>query len=86
MRQRPVAARPLGLGPLAASTKPGAVDTDADADADADPESLQGFLRKNVLLGIEPSPDVAAILVVYFVQGAIGKHTDPPSRSSILVL
>lgn len=29
-------------------------------------------VRDKLLLGIEPSPDVAAILVVYFVQGAIG--------------
>ncbi len=29
-------------------------------------------VRDKLLLGVEPSPDVAAILVVYFVQGAIG--------------
>lgn len=95
IRQRPAAARPLALAPLAVSTKPGAVDADADANAHAhaDAGSLQGFLRKTVLLGIEPSPDVAAILVVYFVQGAIGKakgtplqNREGPSRSSILVI
>jgi len=29
-------------------------------------------IRNNLFLGVEPSPDVTAILVVYFVQGAIG--------------
>jgi len=29
-------------------------------------------LRDKLLLGVEPSPDVYAILIVYFVQGAIG--------------
>ena len=71
-QRRPVAARPWALGPLAASTE-SAPDA-ADAVDDADAGSLKGFLRKNVLLGIEPSPDVAAILVVYFVQGAIGTY------------
>lgn len=33
---------------------------------------VRGFLKEKVLLGIEPSPDVIAILVVYFVQGALG--------------
>lgn len=57
--------RPFELAPLAAR--------DADAGAtDAEPSSLMTTLRNKVLFGVEPSPDVAAILTVYFVQGAIG--------------
>lgn len=37
------------------------------------PSGVKGFLKEKLLLGIEPSPDVFAILVVYFVQGALGK-------------
>lgn len=56
---------PFELAPLAAS--------DADAGAtDTEPSSLMTTLRDKVLFGVEPSPDVAAILTVYFVQGAIG--------------
>jgi hypothetical protein len=30
------------------------------------------WLRDGILLGVDPSPDVFAIVVVYFVQGALG--------------
>lgn len=61
-------------GPLAASAKPdSAADTAAGADGASSPSSVVVALRDKLLLGIEPSPDVAAILVVYFVQGAIGQ-------------
>ena len=49
----------------------------ADADDSVSAASFSPFMRTvqdKLLLGIEPSPDVAAILVVYFVQGAIGKN------------
>lgn len=36
------------------------------------PLSWPKVVRAKLLLGVEPSPDVYAILVVYFVQGAIG--------------
>jgi len=36
------------------------------------PLSWPRVVRDKLLLGVEPSPDVYAILVVYFVQGAIG--------------
>ena len=42
----------------------------AEPPANAEPENFD--LMRGVLQGIEPSADVAAILVVYFVQGALG--------------
>lgn len=55
-------------------------DEDARNDSDDGDPALQrptgggvaDFVRTRVLQGIEPSADVAAILVVYFVQGALG--------------
>ncbi len=64
---------------LAASAKQDArtPSSAADADDSVSAASFSPFMRTvqdKLLLGIEPSPDVAAILVVYFVQGAIGKN------------
>ena len=42
------------------------------AEPPANAESEDFDLMRSVLQGIEPSADVAAILVVYFVQGALG--------------
>ena len=42
----------------------------AEPPANAEPDDFN--LMRSVLQGIEPSADVAAILVVYFVQGALG--------------
>ena len=49
-------------------------------DADTDPKAVTSanwatpsMLMDKVLLGIEPSPEILAVLVVYFVQGAIGE-------------
>ena len=30
------------------------------------------WINDNVLLGIKPSPELSAILTVYFIQGALG--------------
>lgn len=59
---------------LAASAKPDSATDAAAGPGDASsPSSVLVAVRDKLLLGIEPSPDVAAILVVYFVQGAIGE-------------
>jgi len=33
---------------------------------------LQSFVQEKVLLGIEPTPDIIAIMTIYFVEGALG--------------
>lgn len=35
-------------------------------------EDALAWLQNNVLLGVEPTPEVAAIMTTYFVQGALG--------------
>ena len=37
-----------------------------------DSTSIRAWLRDNVFLGIDPTPDVVAIASIYFVEGALG--------------
>lgn len=37
-----------------------------------DESSVRAWLRDNVFLGIDPTPDVIAIATIYFVEGALG--------------
>jgi folate/biopterin transporter len=34
--------------------------------------SIRSFIKDNIFLGIDPSPDVVAIATIYFVEGALG--------------
>jgi folate/biopterin transporter len=41
-------------------------------DQETSSSSLQTFVKNNLFLGIDPSPDVVAIASIYFVEGALG--------------
>lgn len=52
---------------------PAETPTDAPPSSDAPPATgLRGFLQHRVLSGFDPTPELAAILIVYFIQGALG--------------
>jgi hypothetical protein len=36
------------------------------------PSPIVSFLREKVFLGIEPTPEIIAIMAIYFVEGALG--------------
>ena len=46
--------------------------TDADADADSIPLAAFGGWQERLFLGIEPTPEILAIMTIYFVEGALG--------------
>lgn len=35
-------------------------------------ESISSFVKEKILLGIEPKPEIIAIMTIYFVEGALG--------------
>lgn len=50
--------------------QPAVVQTDDDDDDDG--RSIRSWVRENIFLGIDPTPDVVAIATIYFVEGALG--------------
>jgi folate/biopterin transporter len=52
-----------------------AVDTDdslSSAQSSTSSSSIKNWLQYTVLLGLEPTPEILAIVTIYFVEGAIG--------------
>lgn len=51
--------------------KNGDVNRISETQVDND-SSIQAWLQKNLFLGIEPTPEIIAIMTIYFVEGALG--------------
>jgi folate/biopterin transporter len=48
------------------------VDTDDSFSIGQSSSSIKNFLQDTILLGLEPTPEILAIVTIYFVEGAIG--------------
>ena len=46
--------------------------SNTDADADSIPLAAFGGWQERLFLGIEPTPEILAIMTIYFVEGALG--------------
>ena len=60
------------LQPSGAAAATTTTDSSEEEKSQTQSSAVRAWLRDNVFLGIEPTPDILAIATIYFVEGALG--------------